>query len=114
MRHDTTVSEGTARPTPDVAAAVRAILAPYNKCSPDQISLDDRLEHDIQLDSLAMIEITVALEQACGVSMGDAVDPKDLNLVTVGDLVVYVSRLVDAQRPPSPRSGPAGPAERYE
>lgn len=75
----------------DVATAVREILARYTHRSLNDVRLDSRLDHDLELDSFALIEINVALETTLGFSMDQEVDPHDLNLLTVGDLVTYVS-----------------------
>jgi acyl carrier protein len=100
MGPEITTVDGVARPTPDVATTVRGVLARYVHCSLDEVRLDSRLEHDLELDSFGVIEITVALEAALHFSMGDDVaDPHDLNLITVGDLVTYVSNRLAAQQP---------------
>jgi acyl carrier protein len=81
----------------DIADAVRRVLATYGARSIDDVRPDTRLELDLEFDSFAMIEITVALETELGFSMGDAADPQNLGLVTVGDLVAYVSQRLAAQ-----------------
>lgn len=84
------------RRTSDVADAVRHVLATYVARPIDEVRLATQLELDLELDSFAMIEITVALETELGFSMEDVADPQDLGLVTVGDLVAYVSRQLAA------------------
>jgi acyl carrier protein len=75
----------------EIAPSVCRILATYAGRPLDEVRLDSQLELDLELDSFAMIEIIVALEAELGFSMQDVADPQDLNLVTVGDLVGYVS-----------------------
>jgi acyl carrier protein len=86
----------------DIADAVRRVLATYKRRSIDEVRLDTQLELDLEFDSFAMIEITVALETELGFSMGDVADSQDLGLVTVGDLVAYVSRRLAAQHAEDP------------
>jgi acyl carrier protein len=92
--------DSNARLGTDVATTVREVLAQYTRRSLDEISLDSRLEHDLELDSFALIEIDVALETSLGFSMDDESDPHDLNLHTVGDLVTYVSGRLASRKPP--------------
>lgn len=87
----------------DIAVAVRQVLARYAARSIDEVRLDTQLELDLELDSFAMIEITVALETELGFSMEDVADPQELGLVTVGDLVAYVSRRLASPRIEDPR-----------
>lgn len=86
----------------DITDAVRQVLATYVARPIDEVGLDTQLELDLELDSFAMIEITVALETRLGFSMEDVADPQDLGLVTVGDLVAYVSRRVATQQGKDP------------
>ena len=84
------------RRTRDIADAVRQVLATYVARPIDEVRLDTQLELDLELDSFAMIELTVALETELGFSMEDVADAQDLGLVTVADLVAYVSRRLAA------------------
>jgi acyl carrier protein len=94
---ETAAASANSSPTSDIALAVRQILARYLERPIDGVRLDSQLELDLEFDSFGMIEITVALETELGVSMQDVADPQDLNLVTVGDLVAYVSSRLAAQ-----------------
>jgi acyl carrier protein len=96
---ETAVVGTVAGGVPDVTATVRAILARYSGHSLDDIPLTARLEYDLDLDSFAMIEITVALEERWRISMGNVADPRELNLVTVSDLVAYVNSQLAARQP---------------
>src|SRR4051812_20380692 len=95
---DTPASSTDSTPAGHLATTVRRTLATYLERPIGEIDLDSRLELDLELDSFAMIEITIALETALGFSMEDVADPQDLNLVTVGDLVDYVSSRLAAQQ----------------
>jgi acyl carrier protein len=87
----------------DIADSVRQVLATYVARPIDEVRLDTQLELDLELDSFAMIQITVALETELGFSMEDVADPQDVGLVTVGDLVAYVSRRLAAPHVEDPR-----------
>ncbi|HEY7056516.1 MAG TPA: acyl carrier protein [Vicinamibacterales bacterium] len=91
MSSETPAVSPNGSPPRDIAPSVRRILATYVGRPLDEVRLDSQLELDLELDSFAMIEIIVALEAELGFSMQDVADPQDLNLVTVGDLVGYVS-----------------------
>lgn len=90
MTRETSAPHRIGRSTDEVADTVRAILSKYVDCPAQDIPLSARLEHDLQLDSFAIIEMTVALENAFRVPMTDATDPDHLQLVTVDDLIKYV------------------------
>jgi acyl carrier protein len=105
-----TESADASRHTPragDIADTVRQVLAAYAAQPIDEVRLDTQLELDLELDSFAMIEITVALETELGFSMEDVADAQDLGLVTVGDLVAYVSRRLAAEDVEDPSHGPS-------
>jgi acyl carrier protein len=94
---ETAAASTNGSPASDIALSVRRILATYLERPIDEVRLDSQLELDLEFDSFAMIEITVALEAELGYSMQDVADPQDLNLVTVADLVAYVSSRLAAQ-----------------
>ena len=100
MSADFNVAGSTARPTTDVAIAIREILAEYLHRPLDDIRFDSDLEHDLALDSFALIELTVMLETRLGFSADVAADPDDLTLRTVADLVTYVNERLATRRAP--------------
>jgi acyl carrier protein len=53
----------------------------------DQVQLDKSFVDDLDVDSLAMVEIIVGCEEAFGVTIPDE---ESKNLVTVGDAVAYI------------------------
>ncbi|HUE88586.1 MAG TPA: acyl carrier protein [Vicinamibacterales bacterium] len=97
MSSETAAASANGSPQSDLALSVRRILATYRARPIDEVRLDSQLELDLEFDSFAMIEITIALEAEFGFSMQDVADPQDLNLVTVGDLVAYVGSRLAAQ-----------------
>ncbi|MFB7248897.1 acyl carrier protein [Streptomyces populi] len=66
-----------------VAEAVHEIAGPdVHEVRPDKSFADD-----LDVDSLAMVEITLALEERLGVAIPDS---EAKNLVTVGDAVEWI------------------------
>jgi acyl carrier protein len=84
MRPGIGTGGGVPPQTLDVATTVRDILARHVGCPIDDVRLDSRLEHDLELDSFGVIRFTVG--------SGAHLDRRrhradDLNLITVGDLI---------------------------
>ena len=72
----------------DIQATVTRILREVAKVDPAVVARDKRLE-DLGLDSLTLIEVAVAAEDAFGVPLPD----EDLeHFQTVGDLIDYVQQ----------------------
>lgn len=76
--------------------SVQAILKTNFDLAPEMLQPDTKLE-DLDIDSLAVIEIMFAVEDEFKVTV--AAEPAALQgqLRTVGDLVVYVDKLVAEQ-----------------
>ena len=55
----------------------------------DDIQLEKSLVDDLDVDSLAIVEIMVSLEEKAGVSVPD---DQAKNLKTVGDIVTYLAQ----------------------
>jgi acyl carrier protein len=68
----------------DVASRVREILADTLHRSPDEIHLKDRLLEDLGLQSVDLLSLTFALEDAFGRELSD----EDLQRLTTVDSVV--------------------------
>ena len=66
---------------------VRAIIVETLGCEAEQVTLEASLADDLGADSLAAVELVMALEEASGVTIDDA-DVEGLN--TVGDIVKYL------------------------
>ena len=66
---------------------VRDILVEALGCEPDQVTLEASLADDLGADSLASVELVMALEEASGISIDDA-DAAELK--TVGDIMRYL------------------------
>jgi acyl carrier protein len=83
----------------DVPAEIRdgvwRIIAENRNVSPNAISADTKLESELSIDSLAMIEINVALEETFDFRAPDVATPDELGIVTVGDLVEFVAGQLD-------------------
>ena len=59
---------------------VKEIIVETLSCDADKVTPDARLAEDLEADSLAAVELSMALEEASGVP----------NMKTVGDLVKYL------------------------
>ena len=71
----------------DIQATVARILEQVAKVDPAAVARDTRLREDLGVDSLTLIEVAVAAEDAFGVPLPD----EDLeHFQTVGDVIDYV------------------------
>ncbi|MET0017692.1 acyl carrier protein [Oscillibacter sp.] len=66
---------------------VRDVIVETLACEADQVTMEASLADDLGADSLASVELVMALEEATGVAIDDAELP---NLKTVGDIVKYL------------------------
>lgn len=66
---------------------VRDVIVETLACEADQVTMEARLAEDLGADSLASVELVMALEEATGVTIADDELP---NLKTVGDIVNYL------------------------
>lgn len=66
---------------------VRAIIVETLGCEEEQVTLNASLSDDLGADSLAAVELVMALEEASGITIDDA-DVETLK--TVGDIVKYL------------------------
>ncbi len=66
---------------------VRDVIVETLACEADQVTMEARLAEDLGADSLASVELVMALEEATGVTISDDELP---NLKTVGDIVKYL------------------------
>ena len=86
----TTPAGTRGRPGRDaVVAAVRTALARVRNLSPNEIRLDSDLEVDLGLDSMALIEVNIAIEEQLGTAVPAGETP-ELAVRTVADLVDFV------------------------
>ena len=60
---------------------------PNRDATADKVTMDARLAEDLDADSLAAVELSMALEEAFGVTIEDEALPQ---MKTVGDLVNYL------------------------
>ena len=66
---------------------VKALIAETLNCDMDKVTMDASLADDLGADSLAAVELSMALEEEFGVTIADEELP---NMKTVGDLVKYL------------------------
>ncbi len=68
--------------------AVRDIIVETLACDAEQVTLEASLADDLGADSLAAMELIMALEDASGIKVDDA---DVANLKTVADIVNYLN-----------------------
>lgn len=64
-----------------------AVLADVAGVDPAEVTADKQLADDLELDSLAMVEVTVAVEDTFGAKVPDDVASQ---FRTVGDVATYL------------------------
>ena len=67
---------------------VRDVIVETLGCDVEQVTLEATLAEDLGADSLASVELVMALEEATGISIDDA---DVANLKTVGDIMTYLN-----------------------
>lgn len=67
---------------------VRDIIVETLGCDAEQVTLEASLADDLGADSLASVELVMALEEAAGISIDDA---DVASLKTVGDVMNYLA-----------------------
>ena len=67
---------------------VRDIIVETLGCEADQVTPEASLADDLGADSLASVELVMALEEAANIKIDDA---DVANLKTVGDIMVYLN-----------------------
>lgn len=67
---------------------VRNVIAETLGCDLDKVVKEATLTDDLGADSLASVELVMALEEAVGVSIADEDLP---NIKTVGDIMEYLT-----------------------
>ena len=76
----------------DTEAVLAGIIEKYAKVKPPKVTRDQRFQADLGIDSLTMIDVAVAAEDAFGVRIPD--DELE-SLATVGEAVDYIQRAKD-------------------
>ncbi len=78
----------------DIFDLVRGRLAELIECDPSDISLETRLEEDLEADSLDLVELAMALEEELSLEIPD----EELEGIrTVGDAVDFIAERVSAR-----------------
>lgn len=67
---------------------MKKIVVDTLSCDEDKVTMEASLTEDLEADSLDAVELNMALEEACGVSIPDE---KLANLKTVGDIFNYIN-----------------------
>ncbi len=80
----------------DTEAVLAGIIKRYAKMNQATITRDQRFQADLGIDSLAMVDVGVAAEDAFGIRIPD----EDLeSFATVGDALNYIQRAKDFGHP---------------
>lgn len=66
---------------------VRDVIAETLTCDVEKVTDSALLIDDLGMDSLALVELAMAIEEATGVTVEDSALP---NLKTVGDVMAYL------------------------
>jgi acyl carrier protein len=85
-------------PLEEIGREVRTIIAGALRRPVEQVPLTASLESGLGIDSMAMIEINIALEERFRFAMPDMASPADANLRTVEDLARFVAALLTQQK----------------
>ena len=67
---------------------MKKIVVDTLNCDEDKVTMEASLTEDLEADSLDAVELNMALEDACGVSITDEELAK---LKTVGDIYNYIT-----------------------
>ena len=67
---------------------VKEVFVDTLNCEEDKVTMEASLTEDLEADSLDAVELNMALEDACGVSIPDEELAK---LKTVGDIFNYIN-----------------------
>jgi len=67
---------------------MKKIVVDTLSCDEDKVTMEASLTEDLEADSLDAVELNMALEDACGVSIPDEELAK---LKTVGDIFNYIT-----------------------
>ena len=78
----------------DIFNLIRGRLAELVECDPATITLETKLEEDLEADSLDLVELAMALEEELSLEIPD----EDLEGIrTVGDAVEFVAERVPVE-----------------
>ena len=70
-----------------ICEEMKKIVVDTLNCDADKVTMEASLTEDLEADSLDAVELNMALEDACGVSIPDE---ELANLKTVGDIYNYI------------------------
>ena len=67
---------------------LKQIVVDTLNCDEDKVTMEASLADDLQADSLDVVELNMALEDACGISVPDE---ELATMKTVGDIFNYIT-----------------------
>lgn len=72
---------------------IKKIICEQLDIDPEMVTLETSFTDDLEADSLDLVEVAMAIEDAFGIPEIDEEDVK--NIHTVGDMVNYVASVID-------------------
>lgn len=84
-------------PDPDISLAVQSVLAEKLHRPIDEITPNADLEKDLNVDSMSMIQVNIALEEQFQIEMPEFVEPEEIQVHTVSELAEFVEARVAKQ-----------------
>ena len=86
-------------PDADISRAVQSVLAEKLHRPVNEITPDADLEKDLNVDSMSMIQVNIALEEQFQITMPEFVEPEEIQVHTVAELAEFVEARVAKQSP---------------
>jgi acyl carrier protein len=88
--HDDKGPSNSKGPATDISRAVQSVLADKLHRPAEDICPDADLEKDLNVDSMSMIQVNIALEEQFEITMPEFVEVDEINVHTVSDLAEFV------------------------
>jgi acyl carrier protein len=90
IMHDDKGPSNSKGPATDISRAVQSVLADKLHRPAEDICPDADLEKDLNVDSMSMIQVNIALEEQFEITMPEFVEVDEINVHTVSDLAEFV------------------------
>lgn len=95
LRNEATSPGDSKEPAADVCHAIQTVLADRLHRPVDEITPRADLEKDLNVDSLSMIQVNIALEEQFQITMPEFVEWDGSDLRTVSDLAELVKAQIE-------------------
>ncbi len=84
-------------PDTDISRAIQTVLADKLRRPVDEITPEADLEKDLNVDSMSMIQVNIALEERFEITMPEFVESQEIDVRTVSDLAKFVKARIEEQ-----------------